>query len=54
MVSLVDTGEVDVGVVGCFGVNRVQMVGLVEVEQFVIAVGEGGDPLVWVGSDVVY
>ena len=54
VVFLVDTGEVDVGVVECTEVNRVQMVGLVEVERFVIAVGEGGDPQIWVGCDVVY
>ena len=29
-------GEVDVGVLECDKVNRVQMVGLVDVEQFVI------------------
>ena len=31
-----DIGEVDVGVVECDKVNRVQMVGLVDVERFVI------------------
>ena len=31
-----DIGEVDVGVVECDEVNNVQMVGLVDVERFVI------------------
>ena len=31
-----DIGEVDVGVVECVNVTRVQMVGLVDVERFVI------------------
>ena len=54
VVFLVDIGEVFVGVVGCVEINRVQMVGLVDVEQFVIPIGEGGDHLIWVGSAVVY
>ena len=54
VVFLVGTGEVDIGIVWCFEVNRDQMVGLVEVERFVIPVEEGRGPLMWVGSDVGY